>query len=103
MKKKQKQQKKNDNDVLFQVIDDDPRLAGAVDVQETIPENIDDLFKVVGTSDERVERLDTTPYSYWRLTFRHLFKNPLVIICLVILGILIFFTIFGPLMRNYPP
>ena len=98
-----KKQKKNENDVLFQVIDDDPRLAGAKDVEETIPENIDDLFKVVGTSDERVERLDTTPYSYWRLTFRHLFKNPLVIICLVILGILIFFTIFGPLMRNYPP
>ena len=60
-----KKQKINENDALFQVIDDDPRLAGAKDVEETLPENIDDLFKVVGTSDERVERLDSTPYSYW--------------------------------------
>ena len=80
MKKKNKNKKPNQNDVLFQVIDDDPRLAGSVDVEETIPENIDDLFKVVGTSDERAERLDSTPYSYWRLTFSHLFKNPLVIV-----------------------
>ena len=99
-----KKHKKEDSvNKIFQVIDDDPRLAGAKDVEETIPENIEDLFKVVGTSDERVERLDSTPYSYWRLTFKHLFKNPLVIICLVILCLLIFFTIFGPLMRNYPP
>lgn len=91
------------NKALFQVYDDDPRLAGSVDVEETIPENIDDLFKVVGTSDERVEKLDSTPYSYWRLTFHHLFKNPLVIICLVVLAILVFFTIFGPMMKNYPP
>lgn len=103
MKKKNKNKKPNQNDALFQVIDDDPRLAGSVDVEETIPENIDDLFKVVGTSDERAERLDSTPYSYWRLTFSHLFKNPLVIVCLVILVILLFFTLFGPLMRNFPP
>ena len=89
--KKQKSQE----ELLFQTIDDDPRLAGAVDVEDTIPENIDDLFKVVGTSDERIEKLDSTPYSYWRLTFSHLFKNPLVIICLAVLVILIFFTIFG--------
>lgn len=94
---------KSNDELLFQVIDDDPRLAGAMDVEETIPENIDDLFKVVGTSDERIEKLDSTPYSYWRLTFKFLFKNPLVTVCLIILGILIFFTIFGPMMKNYPP
>ena len=98
-----KNKKVDDNQALFQVIGDDPRLAGAVDVEETIPENIDDLFKVVGTSDERIEKLDSTPYSYWRLTFSHLFKNPFVIICLVILAILVFFTIFGPMMLDYPP
>lgn len=93
----------DDNQALFQVIGDDPRLAGAVDVDDTIEENIDDLFKVVGTSDERIEKLDSTPYSYWRLTFSHLFKNPFVIICLIVLAILIFFTIFGPMMRYFPP
>ena len=98
-----KNKAKSQDELLFQTIDDDPRLAGAVDVEQTIPENIDDLFKVVGTSDERIEKLDSTPYSYWSLTFKHLFKNPLVIICLAILVILIFFTIFGPMMRYYPP
>ena len=70
-----KNKAKSQDELLFQTIDDDPRLAGAVDVEQTIPENIDDLFKVVGTSDERIEKLDSTPYSYWSLTFKHLFKK----------------------------
>ena len=98
MKKKNQTQE----EVLFQTYDDDPRLADTVAVDETIDTNIEDLFKVVGTSDEKIEKLDSTPYSYWSLTFKYLFKNPFVIICLVILAILIFFTIFGPLMKNYP-
>ena len=61
------------------------------------------MFTVVGVSDEKIEKLEATPYSYWNLTFKYLFKNPLVIVCLVILFLLIFFTIFGPLMRNFPP
>lgn len=87
---------------LFQLIDDDPRLAGSVEVEKTIDTDIEKLFTVVGTSDEKIEKLDSTPYSYWSMTFKYLFKNPLVIVCLVILAILIFFTIFGPMMRNYP-
>ena len=97
-----KKNKNQSEELLFQTITDDPRLADTVPVEETIDTNIEDLFKVVGTSDERIEKLDSTPYSYWKLTFKYLFKNPFVIICLVILAILIFFTIFGPLMRNYP-
>ena len=93
---------KNIDEKLFQVIDDDPRLADAVGVEKTIDTDIEKLFTVVGTSDEKIEKLDATPYSYWSMTFKYLFKNPLVIVCLVILGLLIFFTIFGPLMRNYP-
>ncbi len=94
---------KNVNEeALFQTYDDDPRLADTVNVEETIDKNIEDLFKVVGTSDEKIEKLDSTPYSYWSLTFKYLFKNPFVIICLVILAILIFFTIFGPIMRPFP-
>ena len=89
-------------DNLFRTYDDDPRLADTIDVEKTIDTSVEDLFKVVGTSDEKIEKLDSTPYSYWSLTFKYLFKNPLVIICLVVLGILIFFTIFGPLMKNYP-
>ena len=98
MKKKNVKQEEN----LFQVINDDPRLADAVEVEKTIDTDIESLFTVVGTSDEKIEKLDSTPYSYWSLTFKYLFKNPFVIICLVVLGILIFFTIFGPMMRNYP-
>ena len=96
-----KKRKNNiDEELLFQTIDDDPRLANTVSVDETIDTNVEELFKVVGTSDEKIEKLDSTPYSYWSLTFKYLFKNPLVIICLVVLVILIFFTIFGPLMMQ---
>ena len=97
--------KKNqiDEELLFQIIDDDPRLANTVDVDETIDKNVDDLFKVVGTSDEKIERLDSTPYSYWSLAFKHLFKNPFVFICLGILVLLIIFTIIGPILRPFPP
>ena len=94
--------KNNKDELLFQTIDDDPRLVDAVEVEKTIDTDIEKLFTVVGTSDDKVEKLDSTPYSYWSLTFKYLFKNPLVIICLVVLGILIFLTIFGPLMKNYP-
>ena len=95
--------KKEKEEILFQTIDDDPRLAGAVEVEKTIDSDIESLFTVVGTSDEKIEKLDATPYSYWSLTFKYLFKNPFVIVCLVVLALLIFFTIFGPLMKNYPP
>ena len=93
---------KNNDEKLFQVINDDPRLVDAVEVEKTIDTDIEKLFTVVGTSDEKIEKLDATPYSYWSMTFKYLFKNPLVIICLVVLALLVFFTIFGPLMRNYP-
>ena len=95
--------KENKDEILFQTIDDDPRLADAVDVGKTIDTDIEKLFTVVGTSDEKIEKLDSTPYSYWSLTFKYLFKNPFVIICLAILGVLIFLTIFGPMMKYYPP
>ena len=98
-----KKKKVEEQELLFQTIDDDPRLASTVDVEDTIETNVENLFKVVGTSDEKIEKLDSTPYSYWRLAFKHLFKNPMVIVCLVILAILLFFTIFGPMMLNYPP
>ena len=97
-----KEKKIDEKEFLFQTYDDDPRLADTVKVEETIDTNIEDLFRVVGTSDEKIEKLDSTPYSYWSLVSKQLFKNPFVIACLVILAILIFFTIFGPSMRNYP-
>lgn len=96
--------KKENEKALFQTIDDSPRVAKeAVPVEQTIDQNVEDLFTVVGVSNEKIEKLDATPYSYWTLTFKQLVKNPLVIICLAILIILIFFTIFGPIMRNFPP
>ena len=98
-----KKKKVDEQELLFQTYDDDPRLASTTKVEDTIETNVEDLFRVVGTSDEKVEKLDSTPYSYWRLAFKHLFKNPLVIVCLVIIAILLFFTIFGPMMKNYHP
>ena len=66
-----KKDRKNNEEKLFQTISDDPRLAETVDVEETIDTNVEDLFKVVGTSDEKIEKLDSTPYSYWSLTFKY--------------------------------
>lgn len=69
---------KSNEENLFQVIDDDPRLAEAAPVEQTIDTDIEKLFTVIGTSDEKIEKLDATPYSYWSMTFKYLFKNPLV-------------------------
>ena len=89
---------------LFQPInEEDPRLAASVPVEETLDENVKGLFTVIGSSLEKSERLDSAPYSYWRMTFAHLLKNPLVIVCLVILAILLFFTIFGTTIRYFDP
>ena len=84
-------------DDIFRVYDE------TVDVEENIEKNVEDLFTVVGTSPENIEHIDSTPYSYWRMTAKELFKRPLVILCLIVLAIIIFFTIFGPLIKFYPP
>lgn len=89
--------------LFVELNEEDPRLASSVPLEETIDENIKGLFTVVGTSNEKSERLDSAPYSYWRMTFSHLLKNPLVIVCLVILALLLFFTIFGTTIRYFEP
>jgi oligopeptide transport system permease protein len=70
-------------------------------IDSLISHDIEDLFRVVGAKDEEFEKLDAVPYSYWRSTFRRLFKNPLAIFCIVLLVVLLFFTIFGPMMKSY--
>lgn len=95
--------KENEIENLFKELNDDPRVVDSVPVSETIDPNYDDLFTVVGPSVEESERLDSAPYSYWRLTFKQLAKNPLVILCVVVLAILLFFIIFGTTIRYYPP
>lgn len=74
-----------------------------VPVDQTIEKNIEDLFTVVGTSSEKVEHISSTPYSYWRMTSKELFKKPFVIISLVLLGLIVFLTIFGPMIKYYEP
>ncbi len=70
-------------------------------IDSTVYHNVEDLFTVVGASDEEIEKLNAAPYSYWRETIKQLFKRPLTIICIAVIFILIFFTIFGPMMTNY--
>lgn len=71
-------------------------------IDSTVYHNVEDLFTVIGASEENIEKLSTAPYSYWRETIKQLFKRPLVIVCLALLVIILFFTIFGPLMHFYP-
>ena len=88
---------------LFAPIDEnDPRLVEASNVSDTIETNINDLFTVVGPKVEEPERLNAAPYSYWRMTFNHLLKNPLVILCLGVLALLLFFIIFGTSINYHP-
>lgn len=72
------------------------------DIDSAIYHNVEDLFTVVGESEESIEKLSSAPYSYWRETFKQLFKRPLVIVCIALLVIIIFFTIFGPIMNYHP-
>ncbi len=88
---------------LFSTFESDPRAASSINVDSTISANLDDLFKVVGTSDENIEQLDAVPYSYWRMTFSYLFKKPMAIISIVLIVLIILFAIFGPMIHSYPP
>ena len=85
--------------LFVEIKDDDPRLKDSTPIDDTIDTNVKELFTVVGSSSEASERLDSAPYSYWRMTFKQLFKNPLVIVCIVVLFLVVFFTIFGVIMR----
>ena len=39
------------------------RIYEEVPVEETVALDVDKLFEVVGTSDENIERISSTPYS----------------------------------------
>ncbi len=73
------------------------------DIEKVIEsEDLDqDLFTIVGTSEENIEKLDSTPYSYWRSVWKNLFHNKVAIICLVLLALIVFFTIFGPMIMSH--
>ncbi len=71
------------------------------DIDSVTYHNVEDLFTVIGPSEENIEKLSSAPYSYWRETIKQIFKKPLAIICLVVLFILVFFTIFGPMMSYH--
>ena len=64
------------------------------DIDSTMYHNVEDLFTVVGASEENIEKLTSAPYSYWRETMKQLFKKPLAIVCMVVLFLIVFFTIF---------
>ncbi|MDR1697786.1 MAG: ABC transporter permease [Erysipelotrichaceae bacterium] len=70
-------------------------------INDLIVANEAELFTVIGTSEEEIERIDSAPYSFWRASFRQLFKKPFVIVCFIMLFLVVFFTIFGPMMLSY--
>ena len=71
------------------------------DIDSTMYHSVEDLFTVVGASEENIEKLTSAPYSYWRETMKQLFKKPLAIVCMVVLLLIVFFTIFGPMMSYH--
>ena len=70
-------------------------------IDQVVHHDVEDLFTVVGASEENIERVDSAPYSYWRETFKQLFKRPLAIISIAVIVVLLFFTIFGPMIKSY--
>lgn len=58
------------------------------------------LFEIIGTSEESIDRLATAPYSYWRETFKTLFKNKVAIVCFFLLFAVIFMSIIGPFINS---
>ncbi len=71
------------------------------DIDSVCYHNVEDLFTVVGASEENIEKLNTAPYSYWKETMKQLLKRPLAIICMVIIVLLVLLTIFGPIIKSY--
>ena len=63
--------KKENLDYIFQEVDE------TTNVYNNVNQNVDELFKVVGTNLENAERLNAVPYSYWRMTFKELFTTSL--------------------------
>lgn len=65
--------------------------------------NDKELFTIIGVQNETIDSLDTAPYSYWREVFKVLGKNKIVWVCLGVLAVVIFFTIFGNYWCYYDP
>ncbi|KAB2335002.1 ABC transporter permease [Cytobacillus gottheilii] len=60
-----------------------------------------DKFKVVGTQLEDAEKISKPSLSFWKDVFVRFRKNKLALFGLVLLAILIFMAIFGPMMTEY--
>ena len=58
------------------------------------------LFEVVGISSDEDDQITTAPYSYWKSVWKQLFKNKVALLCIFIVIVLLFFTIFGPMMGS---
>ncbi len=71
------------------------------DIDSSVYHNVEDLFEVVGTSDEEIEKLSAAPYSYWRETLKQLFRRPLVIVCISMIVLIVLMAIFGPIIKSY--
>ncbi len=74
-----------------------------VELEKVIKTDDESLFEIIGSSEEEIEKLQTAPYSYWREVFKTLFHNKVAIACFGLLFIILFFTIFGPMMKYYSP
>ena len=70
-------------------------------IDDVARNNTEDLFTIVGSSTEKIDALSSTPYSYWKETIKQFFKKPSVYICLVLLLLVIFFTIFGTVIKSW--
>jgi oligopeptide transport system permease protein len=74
----------------------------AVKISDNLDTNIKDLFTVVGPKIEESDKINSAPYSYWKMTFKQLVKNPIVILCLGVLALLLFFILFVTSINYHP-
>lgn len=63
--------------------------------------NEDELFVKVENNLLDSEKIDAPAYSYWRSVLRCFFKNPVNIVVLALLFIIIFMSVFQPMISGY--
>lgn len=61
----------------------------------------DDMFEIVGIDEKKSESLARPHIGYWKDAWRRFRENKIAFVAAVILGIMIFFVIFGPAISGY--
>ena len=69
-------------------------------VEESLTEDLDDLFVLAEHDEAEAERGGYSNYSYWRSTWQVFFSNKVAKFCLILMTVLLVFTFIQPYLPN---